>query len=82
MDTKKVVVEVNEEEVVEIDYRNWRGETIKTKIVPEHIFFGSANSHTEDQWFLNAYDLEWNDFRDFALKDIISWIPKFMKLSK
>lgn len=78
MDTKKVIVEVNEEEVVEIDYRNWRGETTRTKIVPEHVFFGSAEWHIEEQWFLNAYDLEWDAYRDLALKDIMNWQPKLV----
>ena len=76
MDTKKMVVEVNEEEVVEIDYRNWRGETTRTKIVPKHVFFGSPEWYIEEQWFLNAYDLEWDAYRDLALKDIMNWQPK------
>lgn len=74
-----VVIEVNEEEVVEVEYRNWRGETAKTHIIPEHIFFGSAEWHLEEQWFLNAYDLQWETYRDLALKEIITWNPRRVK---
>ena len=76
MDTKKLRVDVNEEEVVEIEYKNWRGETNKTKILPEHIFFGSTEWHSEEQWFLNAYDLELDSYRDFPLNEILKWRPK------
>ncbi len=79
MDTKTTDVEVNEEEVVEIEYRNRRGETTKTKIIPEHIFFGCVEWHVGEQWFLNAYDLERDKSHDIALKDILNWKPKIVE---
>lgn len=76
MEPKKMVVDINKDEIVEVDYTNWRGETTRSKVIPEHIFFGSAQWDLEDQWFLNVYDLEWDAYRDIAMKDIISWSPK------
>ena len=69
----RVMVDVNEEEVVEIGYRNWRGETAQTKIIPEHIFFGSVEWNLEDQWILTAYDLQRDGYSQFPLKDVFSW---------
>jgi predicted DNA-binding transcriptional regulator YafY len=58
---------------VKILYTNWRDETTWRGIVPIKIWFGSTRWHQEKQWFLKALDLEKNDERDFAMKDIKNW---------
>jgi len=43
------------------------------KIIPERIWFGSNEYHREDQWILDALDVEKNEKRSFAMKDIHWW---------
>lgn len=62
---------------VAIDYTNWRKERAKRCIQPTKIWFGTSEYHREegDQWFLQAYDIDKGQARDFALKDIHGWEP-------
>ncbi len=59
--------------IVEIVYTNWKGVTATRHIIPKDIFFGSTEWHTEVQWLLNAFDVDKQADRAFALKDIKSW---------
>jgi len=59
--------------IVKIFYTNWRGESNVRKIIPERIWFGSNEYHREDQWILDALDVEKNEKRSFAMKDIHWW---------
>lgn len=61
------------EQVVTIVYTNYRGETGERKIVPKKIWFGATEYHPEEQWLLEALDVEKNEERNFAMKDIKSW---------
>jgi len=60
---------------VNIVYTNYRGETGLRKIIPKRIWFGSTDWHPEEQWLLDAYDVNKNGDRSFALKDIRAWFP-------
>jgi predicted DNA-binding transcriptional regulator YafY len=51
-----------------IMYRNWKGEVRERRILPTHIFWGSNEWHTEEQWLVEAYDLEKKELRTFALE--------------
>lgn len=62
-------------EKVKILYINWRNERGVRTIRPETIWFGATEWHKEKQWLLTALDLEKNEKRDFAMKDIESWSP-------
>jgi predicted DNA-binding transcriptional regulator YafY len=57
---------------VVIDYTNHRGERGRRPIIPVRVWFGRSQWHLGDgdQWFLNAYDRDKGDERDFALKYI------------
>ena len=59
--------------IVEIVYTNWKGVTAIRHIIPKDIFFGSTEWHQEEQWLLNAFDVEKQADRLFALKDIQIW---------
>jgi hypothetical protein len=59
--------------VVIIRYTNYRGETANRRIVPIGIRFGSTEWHPEQQWLLEAFDLERDAARSFALKDVLEW---------
>lgn len=59
--------------LVEIVYTNCKGVTAIRHIIPKDIFFGSTEWHTEEQWLLNAFDVDKQADRSFALRDIKSW---------
>lgn len=53
-----------------IRYKNWRGEVSIRNIEPRGLWFGSSEWHPEQQWFIQALDLDKNGIRDFALRDM------------
>lgn len=59
--------------VVTINYTNYRGETADRNIIPKGIFFGTTKFHKDKQWMLHAFDVEKQELRDFALRDIHNW---------
>lgn len=59
--------------VVVIRYTNYRGETADRRIIPIRIRFGSTEWHPEEQWLLDAFDLDRGADRAFALKDVLQW---------
>jgi predicted DNA-binding transcriptional regulator YafY len=59
--------------VVTIRYKNYKGETADRTIVPKAIRFSSTPWHQEEQWLLDAFDLDKGADRSFALKDVIGW---------
>ena len=61
------------EQEVTILYTNYKGQTRYRKIVPKNIEFTSTNWHKEKQWILNALDVEKQELRGFAIKDIKEW---------
>ena len=60
-------------EAVTILYTNWKGETSERDIKPIELWFGATEYHPEEQWLLRALDIEKNDERNFAMKDIQKW---------
>jgi len=66
--------DMNTPKPVRIIYTNWRGETSERKVKPIKIWFGSTEWHKEEQWLLRALDITKDAERDFALKDIRSWL--------
>ena len=67
------ITDSQKEQIVEILYTNWKGESGTRKIMPEKIWFGQTEWHKENQWLLHAWDLEKKEYRDFAMKDIEKW---------
>lgn len=48
-------------------YNNHRGEVSFRTVRPIRIWFGSTAWHTASQWFMEAFDLDKLETRDFAL---------------
>ena len=63
----------HDKEIVKILYTNWKNETRYRIIKPISIEFKSTEWHKEEQWILNAVDVEKNAIRNFAIKDIKEW---------
>jgi hypothetical protein len=59
---------------VEFVYENWEGEIRVRKAVPVRLIYGSNQWHTEDQWMLEAVDVESGANRTFAFKGIIKFL--------
>lgn len=53
-----------------IKYRNWRGEVATRCIKPIKMFFGSNEWHPEEQWLMEAMDLDKVEVRVFAMRDM------------
>ena len=63
-----------EKKMVRILYTNWKGKTSYRTIIPKNIEFTSTLWHKEAQWILNAFDVDKQEERGFALKDIKEWM--------
>ena len=55
---------------IRIVYTNYRGETARREVVPQRVWFGATEWHPEEQWLLDAIDIEKGAERSFALRDI------------
>lgn len=53
-----------------VTYTNYKGETRNRVIIPINLWYGSTEYHKEPQWLYQALDVEKNQVRDFALKDL------------
>ena len=57
-------------------YQNWKGE-ISTRTIDGNsinIYYGEVEWHKGEQWIMEAMDLDKQDIRHFALKDIIKYL--------
>ncbi len=59
---------------VEVRYKNWRGETADRRIVPAKIYFGKTDWHPEPGWLIDAYDVDREANRLYALADVEEWL--------
>lgn len=60
---------------VVIDYTNWKGQRRLRRILPQRIFYGSTEQHSQEQWLLEAEDVEKKELRMFALNSVHAWNP-------
>lgn len=58
-----------------IEYTNWRGERGWRKIHPASLRYGDSHWHKERQWLLTAFDHGKESMREFAMRDIHTWVP-------
>lgn len=59
---------------MEFNYKNWKGKISKRRVVPYEIWFGNTEFHSNNQWFLNAFDVDKKAERNFALKDVVEFL--------
>jgi hypothetical protein len=64
---------IHSRQIVGISYTNHRGETAFRRIIPIKIYFGSSQWHPKDQWLMDAFDLDKQAQRSFAMIDIHKW---------
>lgn len=61
----------NELPILEFYYRNYKGVCAIRKVQEPKMFYGKTEHHPKMQWFMKAFDIDKDDFRDFAVADII-----------
>lgn len=61
-------------------YSNWRGEIALRRILPLKLRHASTEWHPDRQWLLQAYDLDKDAFRDFALSDFLGSLQRCNQL--
>lgn len=64
----------DKKQILIFDYINWKGERGTRRVKPINIWYGKTEYHKKKQWFLKALDLDKNEERDFALKDVIKFL--------
>lgn len=62
------------EQMLTVEYRNYRGETSIRRIVPDRIWFGSTDWHPEAQWLLDGFDVDKDAYRSFAILDVTRFL--------
>jgi predicted DNA-binding transcriptional regulator YafY len=63
-------MEILHHDKIEFDYVNWKGIKGHRKVEIDEFHYGSTKYHPETQWLLEAFDLDKNEFRIFAMKDM------------
>lgn len=58
---------------VVVDYTNWEGKRRDRIINISKLYFGDSPYHPEEQWLLEAVDVETGKNRIFAMSSIHSW---------
>lgn len=61
-------------ETMKFYYENWKGEKSLRSVQDPKLWFGESKYHKGPQWFINAVDLDKDDFRDFAVADILTFV--------
>lgn len=71
MDLLALLTEAIEgKQVLKFIYTNYKGETSERHVSPLRLYEGSTQYHRDIQWLLQAMDLDKNENRNFAVRDI------------
>jgi predicted DNA-binding transcriptional regulator YafY len=60
-------------QAIRIHYTNYKGVKAWRAIVPGQIRFGATEHHPQEQWLMDAHDVEKDAQRTFAMRDIHEW---------
>lgn len=61
-------------EFYDVDIMNTKEYNKITKPTQDGLWFGNTGWHFENQMFIRGFDLDKQEYRDFAVKDIIEFI--------
>lgn len=62
-----------ENKVLRFMYKNYRGKEELRHVLLKEIRWGSTEWHPQEQWLLRAWDYARGEYREFAMKNIISF---------
>jgi predicted DNA-binding transcriptional regulator YafY len=60
----------SQQQPLKFKYQNWKGKVGTRNVIPIRIYWGHTDHHIEDQWLMEAYDLDKLATRTFAMKDM------------
>lgn len=66
--------DVSQFPVMTFYYKNWRGEKGYRRVVNPEIVYKETEYHKGLQFILKGFDLDKQDFREYAMADIIEYI--------
>jgi len=55
---------------IEFSYTNWEGKVGVREVIVEGLLYGSNSYHTDEQFLLEAFDIDKKEMRTFAIKDM------------
>jgi hypothetical protein len=61
---------INHGAIIEFDYTYWEGNVAKRKCQVMEVYFGNNEYHQDPQWILRGWDLEKDEMREYAMKDM------------
>lgn len=56
--------------VIDFEYVNWKGEKGYRRALIKGFYYGNTEYHKENQWLLEAFDVDKKQDRVFAMKDM------------
>jgi hypothetical protein len=61
--------------IVTFEYRNHRGEvrTVRINALAAHMWTGSTRHYPDEQPLLTAWDMDRQDERTYAMRNVLSW---------
>lgn len=69
-DQSALAMEFTSGQTIRFGYRNWQGAVAERTARVISLIYGATEWHQEPQWLLQAYDLEKNAVRLFALRNM------------
>ncbi|MNS87165.1 hypothetical protein D3C72_1210990 [compost metagenome] len=64
------LIQLKDGDIIEFDYLNWENKHSHRQAVFFNIVFGNSEFHPVKQWMVQCHDLDKNDERNFAAKDM------------
>ncbi len=58
------------QKAIRVIYTNWKGQTQERSIIPIEFVWGSTEWHPHEQWLIKCWDMDRQDYRLYAFKDI------------
>jgi len=64
-------------EELKFTYKNWKDEISERRAYTQSIkiYYGEVEWHKGEQWLMVAFDIDKQDYRTFAIRDIIGEFP-------
>ena len=59
--------------VAKFNYKNYKNIINERVVNPIKLYYGNTKWYPDNQWLLEAYDIEKKDIKIFAMKNIQKW---------
>lgn len=78
-----LILRVDKNKILTFLYKNWNNKTFIRKVQPVgNLYWGVTEYHKEPQWLFDVYDLDKEDYRTYAFKDIISIVSNDVSIGE